>query len=585
MEATKIAAQSPIKWIISSVKSQGRWFYLNIAGSFLDSVVVLFIAYYMRKIVNTALSTNVGQGLNIAIIKLLVLILFGVLILLLRTYSSGRISAKIMYNLRRQLYEYIEKLPVSYLENHHSAEMVSSATNDVSKIENFLNYKLTRIIYIPAAFIITFTYMLIIKWNLLLFSFIVIPVIMTLSFLIVKSLGQLTHQLQGLIGESNSIVQDTVAGMPILKSFNLKDRMFDRYRDIVNKTIEKSMRIVMRIASMTPMLYVLRQVPPLLCIIYGGYLIVQKQMSPGDLLAFLYLLNILVGIIVDIPGLMGEISKASGTVQHVLEILEQPVESMDEFEISADYDKDPVIMKGVDFTYDGETKILDNLNFNIRKGSITALVGPSGSGKSTVFKLLCGYYAPSQGSIELFGSKISDNNLSFCRGQISMVTQDSYLFPVSIAENISYGRLGAGMDEVIAASKAANAHDFIMELPEGYETVVGERGARLSGGQKQRIAIARAILKGSQILLLDEPTSALDNQSEALIHEALEKLKGKKTVLIIAHRLTTIKNADEVFVLKEGSIIEKGTHTELIEKGGFYKQLYLKQYVFKEAQQ
>ena len=585
-ETKSASAQNPMKWLFLSIKSQGNWACMNVAGVLFDSVVAILIAHYARKLIDTALSPSGGQGLIGAIISFAVLIPVAVLALYVRTYSAGRISASIMYDLRSRLYKHIEKLPVPYLENHHSAETASSATNDVSKIENFLSFKLSRIIYIPAAFIITFTYMLVLKWNLLLFSFIVIPIVMMLSFLIISSLGQLTHQLQGLIGESNTIAHDAISGMHILKSFNLKNWMSARYSEVVEKTVEKGMHIVMRIASMTPLLYVLRQAPSILCILYGGYLIVHKQMTPGELLAFLYLLNILVGIIVDIPDLMGEINKAAGTVQHVLEIFDQPVEDTEGCAEQGDFSKDPFTVKNVSFGYDGSTKVLSNLDFKVRKGSITALVGPSGSGKSTLFKLLCGYYAPLEGTMELFGSKISSNtsnstsnsNLTFCREQISIVTQDSYLFPVSIAENISYGRPGARKDEIVAASKAANLHDFVMELPDGYDTVAGERGARLSGGQKQRIAIARAILKGSPILMLDEPTSALDNQSEALIQEAIEKLKGDKTILVIAHRLTTIKNADEVLVLKGGSIIERGTHTELIEKGGFYKQLYLKQY-------
>jgi len=573
---------NPMKWLFLSIKAQGNWLYLNITGGLLDSVIALFIAYYMSKLIDTALSSYKGQDLVITAIIFATLIPFAVSIVYLRTYSAGRISANIMYALRSRLYSHIEKLPISYLENNDSAKMISSATNDTSKIENFFSFKLSRIIYVPVGFITTFIFMLFVKWNLLLFSFIVIPVVMTISFFIVKSLGQLSHQLQGLIGDSNSIVYDTISGMPILKSFNLKGRLFTKYSEVVNLTVKKGMRIVLRIASITPLLYILRQAPSILCIIYGGYLIVQKQMTPGELLAFIYLLNILVGIIVDIPDLMGEMSKTAGVARHVLEILELPLENEEESTGLTDFNKDAIVVKDVSFSYDENTNVLDNLNFNISRGSIVALVGPSGSGKSTLFKLLCGYYAPQKGRIEMFGNKINGCNLSFCREQISLVTQDSYLFPVSLAENISYGRPGAGIDEIIAASKAANIHEFIMELPEGYDTVAGERGARLSGGQKQRIAIARAILKGSPILMLDEPTSALDNQSEALIQDAIENLKGDRTILIIAHRLTTIKNADEILVLKSGNIVERGTHEELVEKGGFYKQLYMKQYVFNE---
>ncbi len=582
-ERKSVSAQNPLKWLFLSVKSQGKWFYINIAGALADSVIVLLIAYYVRKLIDTALSSDRGQGLIPQIVVFAVLVFLGVMILWVRTYSTGIIGANVMYNLRSQLYNHIGKLSISYVESHHSAETVSSATNDVSKIENFLSFKLSRILYIPGAFVTTFIYMLIIKWNLLLFSFIVIPVVITISFLIVRLLDQYTYQLQDLIGESNSIVQDTISGIHILKSYNLKSRMMARYSENVEKTVEKGMKIVLRIASMTPLLYVLRTAPSILCIIFGGYLIVLNEMTPGQLVAFLYLLNILVGIVVDIPDLAGEVNKATGTVRHVLDVLSQPVESAEENRVLADLSKNPVDVKCVSFSYDQKVNALENIDFSVKKGSITALVGPSGSGKSTLFKLLCGYYPPREGVIEIYGIRIDYKNLSSIRSQISLVTQDPYLFPVSVAENISYGRPGADMDEIIEASKAANAHEFIMELPEGYDTMVGERGTRLSGGQKQRISIARAILKGAPILMFDEPTSALDNQSEALIQQAVENLKGDKTILVIAHRLTTIKNADEIIVFNEGKIVEKGTHSKLMEKGGFYKQLYLKQYVFNEA--
>ncbi|MCX7923430.1 MAG: ABC transporter ATP-binding protein/permease [Clostridia bacterium] len=569
--------QSPLKWLFLSVKSQGRWFYLNIACSFLEAVLVILVAYYMRKLVSVALAPEIHRELVPTIIIFLGLIPLGTLCLYVRNYSAGRISANTMFQLRNQLYSQIEKLPISYLESHHSAETVSHATNDVSKVENFLNQKLSRITYTPVGFIITFVYMLTIKWDLLLFSMIIIPATMAVSFWVAMSFDKLFNRFQELIGESNSVVHDTISGMPILKSFNLKDRLYDRYKQVVTKTLEKSLHIVMKISPLTPLEYILREVPRILCIIYGGNLIVQGHMTAGDLIAFLYLLGTLAGTMGSIPELVEELNKASGTMRHVMGILNEPIENAEECTAKMDYSQKPINVRNIAFSYNDGTKVLDNLSFDINKGSIVALVGPSGSGKSTIFKLLGGYYPPQEGSIELFGNTINAKNLKVSRSQISIVTQDSYLFPVSIAENISYGHPGCTMEEITSAAKAANAHDFIMELPEGYDTVAGERGARLSGGQKQRIAIARAILRNTPILMLDEPTSALDNQSEVLIQEAIEKLKGEKTIIIIAHRLSTIKNADEVLVLKEGNIVERGTHEQLMEKGVLYRQLYLKQ--------
>lgn len=586
MTETKPASMKyTLKWLFMSLWSQFKWLSINIAGAFFDSVLVILIAFYMREIIDTALMAHGGEKLASKIAVFAILVSASLVVMYVRTYSAGRISTNIMFDLRSHLYNHIERLPVSYMDKHHTGELFSSAINDVLKIENFINFKLGRALYIPPAFIITFSYMLSFRWNLLLVSLVVTPLVILGSMLIVRTIGQSTYKIQTIVGASNAVIQDAISGIHILKSYNLKNKFLDKYSKYVYEAFEKSLDIIRRSALISPLLHVLKQVPSLVCVVYGGYLIVIKQMSPGELLAFVYLLNILVGLIADIPDLIGEVIKLDGAYGHLKEILDSPVEGI--FETKSEckgiyteplQNPDPICMHSVSFGYEGGKEIVKELSFTIKKGSITAFVGPSGGGKSTIFKLICGFYPPSGGTIEIFGTPISSKELLYIRSQISLVTQDAYLFPVSAAENISYGRPEAGMDEIIAAAKAANAHDFIMELPSGYDTMVGERGTRLSGGQKQRISIARAILKGAPILLFDEPTSALDNQSEALVQDALEKLRRDKTILIIAHRLSTIKNADEIIVINEGSLEEKGTHNQLMEKGGFYKQLYLKQF-------
>jgi ABC-type multidrug transport system fused ATPase/permease subunit len=236
-----------------------------------------------------------------------------------------------------------------------------------------------------------------------------------------------------------------------------------------------------------------------------------------------------------------------------------------------------VIFEHVSFGYDGGQKILDGLDCAVKTGETVALVGPSGCGKSTLLRLLCGFYEPQSGSIRIYGNDLFHSDLSAARQYVSLVSQDTYLFPTTITENIAYGRLGASQGEIIAAARAANAHDFITAFKKQYDTPVGEWGAKLSGGERQRIALARAILKDAPILLLDEPTSALDTQSEAVVQEALDRLMQGRTVLIIAHRLSTIQGADRIFVLNEGKIQESGTHAGLMRAGGLYRQLYLKQ--------
>jgi len=276
-------------------------------------------------------------------------------------------------------------------------------------------------------------------------------------------------------------------------------------------------------------------------------------------------------------GWIRNLREVAPAVERVFEILDQPIETTALSTTQSAPQLNGITFNLVNFQYSDGTKILEDFSLNLDKGNVVALVGSSGCGKSTVLKLLCGFYAPQSGQIMISGSDIFQSNIGDARKQVSLVSQDTYLFPTSISENIGYGRLGATQEEIEDAAKVANAHEFITAQPEGYQTQVGEWGFKLSGGEKQRIALARAILKDAPILLLDEPTSALDAQSEAIVQEALERFMSGRTVLIVAHRLSTIKNADEIIVLDQGNLKERGTHEELMATGSLYKRLYLKQ--------
>jgi len=276
-------------------------------------------------------------------------------------------------------------------------------------------------------------------------------------------------------------------------------------------------------------------------------------------------------------GWMRSLREVAPAVERVFEIIDQPAENGQTSNAQAMVHAQAITFNAVSFQYNDDAKILENFSFSIDEGKIVALVGSSGCGKSTVLKLLCGFYRPQSGQIRILGRDVLQSSIHETRKLISLVSQETYLFPTTIAENISYGRLGATQAEIIAAAQAANAHDFIKTQPLGYETQVGEWGVKLSGGEKQRIALARAILKDAPILLLDEPTSALDTHSEAIVQEALERFMHGRTVLVIAHRLSSIKNVDEIIVLDHGHLHERGTHAELMQSDTLYKRLYLKQ--------
>jgi ABC-type multidrug transport system fused ATPase/permease subunit len=322
----------------------------------------------------------------------------------------------------------------------------------------------------------------------------------------------------------------------------------------------------------------------------GGYLVIDKNMTFGGLFAFINLLNFVVNPLGSLPGIIASIGEACGAAQRVFKLIDSPGERQDgailgskavalPFDSLAATETAPAIQfKDVSFAYSADSPVLKHVSLSIPRGQTVAIVGPSGGGKTTLLKLILGYYPLPDEAVQLFGADLNAWQLSAARQQMAFVAQDTYLFPVSLGENIGCGRPGASQAEIENAARQANIHEFIAGLPEGYATNAGEWGARLSGGQKQRISLARAILKDAPILLLDEPTSALDAESEALIQEALDRFARQRTTVVVAHRLSTIKNANRVVVLQEGQIIEEGTHAELIARGGLYLELYQGQF-------
>jgi ABC-type multidrug transport system fused ATPase/permease subunit len=392
-----------------------------------------------------------------------------------------------------------------------------------------------------------------------------------------------THEMQKEIGDLNAVAQDGLGGLAISKSFNLLAIMDARFERVNQRVIEKGVSLA-RIRSYVDIISsTVGFTPFLIAFGVGGYLAITGEMTFGSIFAFINLLNYVVGPLGQIPGLIANISESIGAAGRIFQVLDHDLERGDgavprPTERPAMGDGPIVRFKETSFAYEAEAPVLQGVSLDIHPGENVAIVGHSGSGKSTLIKLILGYYPVEDGSITLFGADINDWQLAAAREQMAFVAQDTYLFPVSVEQNIACGQLGAGRAEIEQAAVAANIHDFIQTLPEGYDTAVGERGARLSGGQRQRISLARAILRDAPILLLDEPTSALDSESEALVQEALDRLMAQRTSVVVAHRLSTIRNADRVLVLDGGRIVQQGTHDELLQEGGLYQELYKTQF-------
>ncbi|MCP3771846.1 ABC transporter ATP-binding protein/permease [Paenibacillus sp. MZ04-78.2] len=563
-----------ISWLWKFTKPYRGWMLVGIIAAMAAAIIEVWTGSLTQQLTTSA-EKGAGQSVIPIVYAVFTIILIGVPAKYFMVYGVEKSSALIVRDIRNHLMNHIGKLPVHYLEKQHSGDVLSRLSSDLRLIQQFLTRDLAQWFYHPLLFIGCFVSLIWIQWQLVVFSLLLLPFSLLASQWIGNQLRQLTEEAQENMGRMNSNLQDTLGGMPIVKSYLLSGIMFRSYQSLLQLTLQKKLALKKREAWITPVLFTLMISPIVFSVIYGSYLISQGLFSTGELVAFLYLLNLCLDPLDHIPALITNTFEMSGALKRVVDIGNQPVENQEGHTI-ARTELPPIEFDNVSFAYEPTSPILQKLSFTVPKGKTIALVGASGGGKSTVFKLLYGFYAlrEGQGTIKVFGQPIMNSNLNDLRSHFSVVTQDSYLFGGTVAENIAYGKANASMDEVIEAAKLANAHSFIMELPEGYQTEVGERGGFLSGGQRQRIAIARAFLKDAPILLLDEPTSALDTESEMFVQEALSVLMKEKTTIVIAHRLTTIENADEIWVMDHGTIAEAGNHAQLLAKKGLYAQSY-----------
>jgi subfamily B ATP-binding cassette protein MsbA/ATP-binding cassette subfamily B protein AbcA/BmrA len=563
----------------------GNWLYLALFFDLLLAVITVLDSNFLRYAFDGALAGNAEQFWLFALLTL-GLTIPGALFAYLQTASIGRFGERTLARLRQAVAARIPMLPVSYLEGRHSGDMLSVLNADLDKVKGLLASNLLELFGQVARWLLAFTYILSISWSLTLISTILTPVIFILINLLTQPIAKRSEEMQDEIGQVNSVAQDALGGAMVVKAFNLADLLDGRFRQANAKAVDKGLGIARLWGIVNGAGLGLSITPFIIAFGFGGYLIIDGQMTFGSLFAFINLLNYVVNPLGNIPRIMAAIGEATGAAQRVFAILDQPDERQSGAVTQSGAGSiESIELSDVSFAYTAGSPVLNEVGLTIGKGQTVALVGPSGGGKSTVLKLILGFYPLPDGRLKLFGSDMNAWQLAAARQQMAFVSQETYLFPVSLAENIRCGRPEATQAEIEAAARQANIHDFIASLPDGYNTPAGEWGARLSGGQKQRIALARAILKDAPILLLDEPTSALDTESEAAIQDALERFTRHRTTVVVAHRLSTIKNADRVLVLADGKIIEDGSHDELIARGGVYLDLYQRQFALDQPAQ
>ena len=496
-----------------------------------------------------------------------------------RTYALGYASQKIVRDLRSSIYQKLLELSLDYYDRKSTGEITSSMSNDVNLFQQGLSTGITQIIQQTLTLVAVVVLLLKLDLVLAATAFLILPAVLLISRKVGARVKTISANRQERLGYLMTIITESIAGIDIIKAFVLENYALGLFRGENDRLLRKSVEGIRASAAARLAIGLLNALFLLAIIGLGAYRVSAGFLSPADLIAFILYSEMIAGPISMLSSIYVEMNGAMAAFQRILAILDAPGDLQREKSGVA-----PMTVTGhiefrnVSFSYDGQHPILKHVDCSILPGQTVALVGPSGAGKSTFVKLVPRFYEPQSGSILIDGVDIQTIDPKALRRSIAIVPQETYLFGFSIADNIACGMPDASDKEIVRAAQLANAHDFIMEQEQGYQTEIGEGGARLSGGQKQRIAIARAFLKDPSILILDEATSALDTHSESLVHAALDGLMEKRTTLIIAHRLSTIENADKIIVLKDGEILATGNHASLLETCDFYLDLHDRQF-------
>ena len=520
------------------------------------------------------------------LIKICFLILTAFLFKNIFGYLQGYFMAFVEYasmkDLRDDTYKHLHKLPMGYFKSERVGNIISRFTNDVNVIQLSISTTFSNLIKEPLTIIVFLGIAISISWQLSLFAFIIVPVASLIIAWIGNKLKKQTIILQTKLADITSILQETISGVKIVKAFGMEHFENQRFMNETKSYFKLVLKTV-RIRNLSsPITEILSVIIGAVIIYYGGILVlVDRTLNASEFLGFLFAIFQMMPPIKELGSVNNRIQEASAAADRIFEItdIEPHIKNIPNAILLKDF-KNEIVFKNVSFKYeDSDVKVLDNLNFSVKRGEIIALVGPSGGGKSTIADLIPRFYDPTEGQILLDGNNIKDVTIESLRSKMGIVTQETFLFNTNIAENIAYGLTNYPIEKIIEAAKTANAHNFISEMSQGYDTIIGERGIKLSGGQRQRLTIARALLKNPEIMIFDEATSALDNESEILVQEAIERLMLNRTTFVIAHRLSTIRNATNILVLDRGRIIQQGTHDKLIaEEKGLYKKLYEMQF-------
>lgn len=543
-----------------------------------------YLPWIIKDMVDQVLKEKDVAMLNYIVISIIVVFVIRGIAYYGQSYLMNYVGQRVIIDIRKAVFEKLQRLSLSFYDKNKTGTIMSYVTNDVNALQSAMVENVVEMVTESVILIASIVMMIYLDWKLFLVTFSTFPIVLLFIDQFGKRIRKSGSRIQEVTADITSVLQETVSSARVIKSFVREDYEINRFDKENLNNFRANMKYAQLSATLTPTIEFVAAVGVTIILWYGGNSVINGSITAGSLVAFLtYAVNIS-NPIKRLSRVIGNIQKALAAAQRVFDVLDLPETIKNTPDAKAlPPVKGKVRFDHVSFSYDPGEEVLSDVSFDVKPGEMVAFVGPSGAGKSTVASLLPRFYDVNDGSISIDGTDIRGVTLNSLREQVGIVPQETILFNGSVYDNILYGRLDATKEEVEAAAKAANAHNFIMELPDGYNTMLGDRGVNISGGQRQRISIARAILKNPQILILDEATSALDTESERVVQEALDRLMVGRTSFVIAHRLSTIKNADKIMVLEKGRLVEQGTHDELMQLDGLYAHLYKIQYRSKKA--
>ena len=567
-----------LKRFISYYRPHKLIFTLDMLASLLVALVGIVYPIITREMLNELIPNKQYRMIVLAGIGLLLLYIVRMLLNFFIQYYGHVMGVRMQAQMRSDMFRHLEKLPYSFYDNHETGKIMSRMTSDLMDISELAHHGPENLLISSISVVISFIYLSTINIWLTLIIFACVPFLILIASVLRKRMRDAFMESRVSTAQINASLESSISGIRVTKAFTNSDKEEEKFEEGNGMFVSARRKAYKAMGQFHSMTSFITDIFNVIILIAGGLFLYNGAIDFGDYSAFIVSVNLFIGPVMTLVNFMEQYQTGVTGFERFVEIMDEKPEEDTPGAVDIGVVEGDIELRHVSYRYEDSNPVLDDLSLKVKKGQTYALVGPSGGGKTTICHLIPHFYDCVDGEILIDGKELHTVTMASVRRNIGIVQQDIYLFNASIRDNILYGRLDATEEEVIEAAKRANIHDYIMTLENGYETVIGERGVRLSGGQKQRLSIARVFLKNPPILILDEATSALDNTTEILIQQALDELCKGRTTIVVAHRLSTIKNADEIAVIADGRIVEQGDHEQLMANGGMYAELYSLQF-------